>query len=286
MIIGGDKKTVIENIKKATEFNLLNIKVEENDAVLTDQEKNNITDRYLKSLPTFSYKFKRIWANALASVLTSILNKDTEIINPENYTSINGGAIITCNHFNPVDSTPIRLLCKRYGHKKLYTVSRESNFVMPGIVGFLMNYADTIPISDNIRYISSDFAGIIKKHLKKGNNVLIYPEQEMWFNYKKPRPLKIGAYHYAAKYNVPIVSCFVEMRETDKNDNEQFKKVKYTLHVLPPIYPSPDKSPRENSRIMQQIDTQQKTEAYERIYSKKLDYSFDYSDIAGYIKGN
>lgn len=286
MIIGGDKKTVIENIKKATESNLLNIKVEENDAVLTDREKNNITDRYLKNLPTFSYKFKRIWANALASVLTNILNKDTEIINPENYTSINGGAIITSNHFNPIDSTPIRLLCKKYGHKRLYTVSRESNFVMPGVVGFLMNYADTIPISDNIRYTSSDFAGIIEKHLKKGKNVLIYPEQEMWFNYKKPRPLKIGAYHYAAKYNVPIVSCFVEMRETDQNDNGQFKKVKYTLHVLPPIYPSPDKSPRENSRMMQQVDTQQKTEAYERIYNKKLDYSFDYSDIAGYIMGN
>ena len=38
--------------------------------------------------------------------------------------------------------------------------------------------------------------------------VLIYPEQEMWFNYRKPRPPKRGSYFYAAEAEVPIILVF------------------------------------------------------------------------------
>ncbi len=35
---------------------------------------------------------------------------------------------------------------------------------------------------------------------------------------------------------------------------------------------------------MCEADYKQKVKAYEKAYNKKLDYSFDYSDIAGYSK--
>ena len=38
----------------------------------------------------------------------------------------------------------------------------------------------------------------------------------MWYNYRKPRPLKQGAYYYAAKNNVPIISCFTEIIDKEK----------------------------------------------------------------------
>lgn len=38
----------------------------------------------------------------------------------------------------------------------------------------------------------------IKSVLDNNQIVIIYPEQEMWSNYCKPRPLQRGAYYYAA----------------------------------------------------------------------------------------
>ena len=113
--------------------------------------------------------------------------------------------------------------------------------------------------------------------------MLIYPEQEMWFNYRKPRPPKRGAYYFAAKCGVPVISCFTEMTELDERDNEQFKKVRYILHVLPPIYPEKGLTVRENSLKMMERDYEQKKRAYESAYGKPLSYEFSKKDIAGFV---
>lgn len=147
-----------------------------------------------------------------------------------------------------------------------------------------MNYSDIIPISNQISYMKKEFPEVIKEKLQKGNLILIYPEQEMWFNYKKPRPLKEGAYYFAAKNNVPIISCFVEMVETDKKDTEEFNKVNYVLHILKPIYPDANKTVKENSEIMMETDYNQKKEAYEKAYNRELNYVFEINeDIAGLV---
>ncbi len=149
-----------------------------------------------------------------------------------------------------------------------------------------MNHIGIIPISDQVSYMKSNFQKTIKKVLKRKNYILIYPEQEMWFNYRKPRPPKPGAYYYASKYNVPIISCFVEIIDTDENDTEEFKKVKYVLHILKPIYPKEGMKDKENARWMSKKDYEQKKEAYEKAYNKKLDYKFENEDIAGWIVNN
>ena len=56
-------------------------------------------------------------------------------------------------------------------------------------------------------------------------------EQEMWFNYRKPRPPKRGAYYYAAKFNVPIVSFFVEIRDMDEKENERKNRPFLALRI-------------------------------------------------------
>ncbi|WMJ87240.1 hypothetical protein [Anaerocolumna sp. MB42-C2] len=105
----------------------------------------------------------------------------------------------------------------------------------------------------------------------------------MWFNYRKPRPLKRGAYYYAAANQVPIISCFVEIHDIRQKDNEQFYKTEYIMHVLKPIYPDNSKDIRENSLRMMETDYRQKREAYESAYGKKLYYEFGKDDIAGWI---
>jgi len=172
------------------------------------------------------------------------------------------------------------------GKKKLFVVSQDTNLAMSGWVGFLLNYADTVPISFNRSYMSGRFAPMLKELLDAGNYVLIYPEQEMWFNYRKPRPLKRGAYYYAAEFNVPVISCFVEMRDLDEMDRPNFYKVQYILHVLPPIFSDPAKNIRENSIAMCEQDYRQKKAAYEAAYGKPMDYRFEPDDIAGWKYGS
>lgn len=126
------------------------------------------------------------------------------------------------------------------------------------------------------------FPQYLKNVLQEGHWILIYPEQEMWFNYRKPRPLQRGAYYYAATNNVPIISCFVEIKTTSQIKNVEFYQTKYRVHILPPIYPDPQLSPKENSLRMRDRDYQQKKQAYEAAYHEPLTYTWEANDIAGW----
>lgn len=105
---------------------------------------------------------------------------------------------------------------------------------------------------------STFFPILLSNIIKNNNYVLIYPEKEMWFNYRKPRPFKRGPYYYAARLNIPVISCFVEMCPQIKKDNDQFKQINYHVHILKPIYPDPNKTLTENSLAMMEQDYSQK----------------------------
>lgn len=282
MIIGENRQVVINNIKLAAANGDFYKKVELNDPVLTSAEAKNITEKYLSSRKTAGYKFKSFLARSIANIGTLLINKNTEIIGDVDSDVLKNGAIITSNHFSPLENTVIRYFIKKKGFKRLNIISQVTNFAMNGFIGFLMNYADTIPLSNDMRYLARDFINVLGELVDNKEVVLIYPEQEMWFNYRKPRPLKRGAYHFAAKLNRPIVSCFVEIRDLPEMENSEFHKVQYRLHILGVIYPDSSKSVKENSEEMCQRDYILKKTAYERIYAKPLTYDFEISDIAGW----
>ncbi len=287
MIIGGDREPVIENIREAAEAGDFYRKVELNDPVLSDAEQREITDGYLKRRNTVGYRFKSFFARVVASVATSAINRDTEIVGIEKLPELSHGAIITSNHFGPLENTVIRKMVKDGygGSKRLYIVSQVTNFAMRGVIGYLMNYADTVPLSGDFRYLAGGFTDVLRDVTEKNGVVLIYPEQEMWFNYKKPRPPKRGAYHFAAKLGVPLISCFCEMIETGEPEKgTEFCKVKYRLHILGTLYPDAAASVKDESVRLCGLDYELKKAAYENAYGTELDYSFSESDIAGYNK--
>ncbi len=283
MIIGENRIAVIENIKRAAESGDFYAKVELNDPVLTDAESKQIVENYLSSRPKASYKIKSNIARTMADGAMFFINKDTEIVGAEKLTAIKGGAIITSNHFSPIENTIVRYTVRKCLQKRLAIVSQVTNFAMTGIIGFLMNYANTIPLSNDRRYMARSFTDILEERINKDEIVLIYPEQEMWFNYRKPRPPKRGAYHFAAKLNVPLISCFVEMIDAAEKDTDEFYKVKYRIHILEVLMPDSTRTAKENSTLLCDTDYKLKTEAYERLYGKRLDYTFEESDIAGWI---
>lgn len=282
MIVTPNREQVIENIKTAVKEDNLNMKVEVDDPKLTSEEKTEIINTYIEKKDKTFHKLNDVIANFLVRFVTAKNFRETEIIGVENVKGIKTGAIITSNHFNQLDSLSVKKFANKMAKKKLYIISQETNFAMTGLFGYIMNHFNLIPISNQTGYMKNDFQSILKEVLDEKDYILIYPEQEMWYNYKKPRTVKPGAYYYASKYNVPIISCFTEIIETDKKCTDDFNEIKYKLHILKPIFPDADKSDKENAAWMSERDYSQKVEAYEKAYGKKLDYTFENSDIAGW----
>lgn len=286
MILGDNREAVIENIKTYAENGEFHNKVELNDPVLSTEENRAITDAYMENRERLAFKLKSAVAVTIAKIATKIINKDTEIIGIEKIPTDLQGVIITSNHFGPLENTIIRHLTNKLKRRKLNIISQTTNFAMKGPIGFLMNYANTIPISTEPRYLARDFLSVMKEKLvEKKEAVLLYPEQEMWFNYRKPRPPKNGAFFYATKLNIPIVSCFVEIVDKPDDDTDEFKKVKYILHVLDVLYPDQTKTSKENVEYLAEADYNLKKACYEKVYNKPLTYTFENSDIAGWKKG-
>ena len=279
-----ERLKVIENIKRAVHEKNFNAKVEEGDPVITQEDREKVILNYDTNKKKIKNKVEYYFAKSLTDAITNDVNKDTQIIGLENIENLPTGAIITCNHFSKVDNTVIRyMINKIHKAKDFGIIVQESNFFMPGIIGWLIRNNKTIPLSLDHNYISNNFMPTIKELLENKAYILIYPEEEMWFNYRKPRPLKIGAYHYAVKYNVPIVPCFIKTENKEEIGDDGFKKSKYTLYIMPPIYPDKNKSLKENKEEMRNKDYNMKVEAYEKVYGRKLDYTFNLEeDIAGW----
>lgn len=227
---------------------------------------------YLRKKP--SSKLKTLGARAMAAILQPLVRKDLQITveGEENLAGIDGAAIITSNHFSIFENIAVKEVADRVqGKHRFYRVIKGLNFFQPGWVGFLMKNCDTLPLSKNLKTLRL-FESALERILAKGGLVLVYPEQAMWWNYRKPRPPKAGAYHYAAKFEVPIIPCFVTMEDTDMSDGYGFPKQKYTIHVMPPLYPDPQKTNRENERTMQAENYRLCLEKYREVYGVECKY--------------
>ena len=86
--------------------------------------------------------------------------------------------------------------------------------------------------------------------LQKGDFILIYPEQSMWWNYRKPKPLKHGAFKMAARNNVPVIPIFITMKDSNIIGEDGFPIKEYYVHIEKPIYPDVTLSEKENVEKM------------------------------------
>jgi 1-acyl-sn-glycerol-3-phosphate acyltransferase len=283
MILMDKREQVIRNISRCANSGRLNDKVEVDDPQLTPEQRADICRWYAENHDTHRFAAKRRAAEIFATVSTRIINRDTRIEGVEKLEGITSGGIVTSNHFSPVDNTVVRTMVFKTGRRRLPIVCQDTNYAMTALFGFLMRYADTIPITADRTFMKTTFMDSLRSYVDKGEFVLVYPEQEMWFNYRKPRTGKRGAYLFAAELGVPVISCFVEIVDLDDLQAPNFVNVSYVMHVLDPIFPDPEKSVRQNSIEMCQLDYEQKKRAYEQVYGKKLDYTFEKGDVAGWV---
>lgn len=279
-----ERLTVIQNIALACAEGDLHRKVEPNDPEPSAQEIRHALYRFdlLRRHPI--EKIKTHIGCRIADRMTKAFNTDTAICGMEHAQGIRGGAILTSNHFAVTDTTLPRMVARAVGRRDRFDIMiQEKNLFMPGFFGFLMNHCRTLPVSQDAKYLSAHLKPAIRTLLQKGHFILIYPEQEMWFRYKKPRTLRDGAYHYAAENGVPILPCFTEMQATEAVDEDGFFRIRHVFHIGAPIYPDPALTVRENRAKMKAADAAIKRGFYEQAYGKPPSDAFDPAeDIAGF----
>lgn len=266
-----DRIAVLEKIALYEKHGTFDIDAEDDppSRTLMPDDIDYLGNGIIKKIKTaFSFAAARLFVKRLVAKKELIVK---EIRGIENFKNLNSGAIITCNHFNAYDSFAMQMAYDRSGHRKrkFYRVVREGNYTsFPGFYGMLMRNCNTLPLSSNRKTLKK-FIEATDELLRRGSFVLVYPEQSMWWNYRKPKPLKAGAFRFAVKNNVPVLPCFITMKDTDIIGGDGFPVQEYTVHIGTPIYP--DKTLGERERVGKMMA--ENTDAWNRIYTESYGHA-------------
>lgn len=270
-----DRLEVLEKIKVLEQNGVFDVDVED------DPETIKLTADNVDYLKEKRYsKLKNKVANKMGMKFLNDLLKDNkliikQVIGMENLQKVKTGAIITCNHFNPYDSFAIEKVFIESGQakeKKLYKVIREGNYTnFPGLYGFFFRNCDTLPLSSSNRTMI-EFLKAVDTILQRKDFILIYPEQSMWWNYRKPKPLKNGAFKMAARNNVPVIPVFITMQDSDIIGEDGFPVQEYIINIEEPIYPSENLTEKGNTNVMRDKNFEVWKNVYEKFYKIPLEY--------------
>ena len=267
-----DRQRVLEKIaeyeKKGGEYFFMDVEDDPPEKELAPSD----VDYLHKS---FAFKWHGFWARLVEQICKLHYKRKFHMVvtGKEHLEGVDRGAVFTSNHFSMYENIAVKLASEsvRGQKKRLYKLVRQGNYSIPGFIGWLLRYCDTLPLSSSpatMKQLNKAVAEI----LKRGDHLLIYPEQSMWWNYEKPRPYMIGAFYFAAKNGVPTVPCFVtQHRKPDSRRQPPFDR-EYHMHILEPIFPDPALTVRQNAERMMEENYRQTKELYERVYRKPLRY--------------
>lgn len=196
-----------------------------------------------------------------------------EVRGIENFTAVKGGCIVTCNHFSVGDNYAVWVALRDHMNKRmLYKVIREGNYTNPPKpFGLFMRHCNTLPLSSQTSTMKK-FMRAVRILLERGETILIYPEQGMWWNYRKPRPMQDGAFTLAIRNNAPVVPIFITMEDSDKLDRDGFVVQEYTVNILPAIYPDKSLNAADAKHKMKKENYDSWVKVYEEFYQKPLSY--------------
>ena len=267
-------KSRIEVLKKISDFEMQkrfdqDVEIDPPSRTIMPGEVDYLRKKLSSKIKThFAYK---IAGKFLKKILKNgdLIIKDVKGV--ENFQNLNSGAIITMNHFNAFDSFAAEIAYQRSGQKKrrMYRIIKEGNYTsFPGFYGKLMRNCYTLPLSSNEKTMV-ELMRAVKTILSDGDFILIYPEQSMWWNYRKPKPLKRGGFQFAARMNVPVLPIFITMEESEYNNGVEA----WTIHILEPIYPNNELPPKERKQDMLDKNYGAFKKTYEDVYKTKLVYN-------------
>lgn len=283
-IVSEDRKEVLKKIEAYERAGLFDKDVE-NDPPAPELRPEDV-DYLGKKL---SSKIKTAIANKMGRKFFDSMIENNQVLidgvtGEENLAVLKStGAVITCNHFGIPDNYILyHCIQNSLKKKRLYKVIREGNYTgFSGLFGFLFRNCNTLPLSSNRRTMI-DFMSATDTLLKRGEAVLIYPEQGMWWNYRKPRPFKIGAFKIAVRANVPVLPAFITMKDDETRlDEHNYPLQRHTLHIMPPVYPDTSLNEKQAAQKMLEDTFALYKNKYEEVYGIPLTYKIVQENPSG-----
>ena len=204
------------------------------------------------------------------------INRDilrTQVYGRENLEGVDA-SIVTCNHVNKFDCLAVQYAAE--GHRTYIIGAKFNN--MRGFLGEMMRAGGLLPLSDSMGAMKN-LNRAISTLLKKGNYVVCYPEQAMWWNYEKPRPFKDGAFSLAVMNDVPIIPMFITFRPSREYDQNGIEIKYMSVHVMKPIYPQTDLPRRQRVNALREQNYLMCCEKYREVYGKEVEYSTEREDV-------
>ena len=194
---------------------------------------------------------------------------ETTVVGRQNLKGVKR-AIVTSNHVQMFDCIALKKAMK--GHELNIVAASFNNF--KGSLGDGMRASGMLPLPESFDGMSH-FEEAFELSLKKNHYVLFFPEQSEWWYYRKVRPFKNGAFHYALKYNVPIIPCFISFAPRKKKiqDPEGMYPERMIIHILAPLYPEEGKDFAQERERLKNAAFAATKECYEEVYGIPLSYS-------------
>ena len=172
--------------------------------------------------------------------------------------ALKGGAITVSNHVFYFDYLCILRAIRP--HLAFVPVWKDN---VEGSSGGLVRLSGGIPIPTDSAHAMIKFNGAIEQVIKSGKWLHFFPEGSMWFFYPELRPFKKAVFHYAVRFDKPLVPIAFSFRPRRGITRLFSKKPFVDLHIGEPLFPDKALTPKEAEKTMQE-------QAY-RIIRKMMD---------------
>lgn len=179
-----------------------------------------------------------------------------------------GAAIVTCNHFTKFDCLAVQYALRP---NRPFVVAAHFNN-MRGSFGDAMRAGGMLPMGEDLA-TTKKFLAAVRYYLAHGKRVLVYPEQAMWWFYRKPRPMKDGAFDLAVRNDVPVLPLFITMRPSGNIDDNGIEYPYLTLHIMPPITAPAELGFRDKVRYLREENERLCREKYREVYGEEPTYA-------------
>ena len=147
LLVTPGREAAIDNIRRAATEGRFNDKTEPFDPQWAPAELKAEILRLARHIDSPLQRLKRFTAR---KIVDSWIRRWSDGVNDieglERLSALKGPAFLTSNHFNPFDNGIHRTLAQRCGRGPLVAVSQGTNYVMPGLNGFILRNIDTIPL--------------------------------------------------------------------------------------------------------------------------------------------
>lgn len=191
------------------------------------------------------------------------------------------GAVTISNHVLFIDTLVIK---QTFGFGRTFMTGAKHN-CKSGLFGAILKAGGFLALNGTYE-ANKNLYKSVSTLLSKGKFVNFNAERGMWLNYKKPRPLKNGAFKIATVNNVPIVPMYITFAEKSWIRDKFGFQPKVVAYILKPVYP--DKNLCGGTQVQQmkeQVENEYK-KAYEKIYGEKLSYLCDKNNNDNLINFN